>query len=181
MNSNLLYKGDYYAWHPYRPKGQTPIGAAKVRVGGIRRTKSLYGKNRRTEVEITIVERHSVTFYKEGSTHFVPAREILDTWDSYKDEEALLIGERDRRNLDQRRKETHRAVLQNLISAGLLSKGLPSGQVSIDAAWVHIPTDAVLDWLEIPEETIEEAVENALGPQATDDDRPDFLSLLDGG
>lgn len=181
MNSNLLYEGDYYAWHQYRPKGRTPIGAAKVRVNRVRKTRTYDGPNRRTRVEITIIEPNGMRWYKEGRTLSVPAREIIDTWDSYKDEEALLIAERDRRNIEQRRREIRSSILQTYLAEGLRTKGIDSTRVMINDAWVNIPSRDVLAWLGITDEAIDEAVKRALGPQVADDDEPDFLSLINGG
>lgn len=181
MNSNLLYEGEYYAWYMNRPKGRTPIGAAKVRVNRVRKSKSIYDKNRKTVVDITIIEPNNMQWYKAGSTRTVPAREIVDSWDSYKDEEALLILEIDRRNLEYRRSTIRSSVLQTYIAQGLLEKGLGDAHVSIASERIHFRTNDILDWLGISEEEIDAAVEKALGPEVANNDEPDFLRLINGG
>lgn len=173
MNSNQIYEGEMYAYWPGKPRGMTPTGAAKVRANRLKKSKYTYEKNRRTEVEITVVApgtAGTLSYLTEGRTMLVPARDIIDFWDSYKDEEALLLEERERRNYAHRRVAVQKAVLENLIGGKLGNFGLPHGIINVSSSgdWVTIPLAPVLSWLGITEDEVEEAVKNVLGPPIED-------------
>ena len=168
MNSNELYSGEFYAWFPNRPKGQIPLGAAKVTVNHVSRTKSEWEKNRRTEVNITIVEKgtgYGVSYVEVGTTRTVPARELIDYWDEYKDEVAHLEAEKNRREYERKKVGSRRKALARLIGEKLAPMGLPEETVVVESNWnASVPLDALMTWLHISESDIEAAILEAIGP-----------------
>lgn len=166
MNSNELYTGEFYAWFPNRPKGRIPLGAAKVTIDHIVRSKSTWEKNRRTEVTITVVEKGSrVSWYDVGSKVTVPARELIDYWNEYKDEVAHLEAEQQRKEYDRKKVGSRRRALTKLIGTRMEPMGLPSGAVTVESNYAaSISLDALLAWLRISEENIETTVLADIGP-----------------
>jgi len=167
MNANELYVGEFYAWFPKRPKGSIPIGAAKVEVTRIRKVKSLYDKNRKTEVQIKVIEPgkgYNLSYYKEGHETTVSSRELLDFWAFYKDEEAALLLEEERRTYDTRKRRARQKVLSDLLDARFTEKGLPSGTITVSYSSVSIPTEALASWLGISEDEVAAAVLEIVGP-----------------
>jgi hypothetical protein len=168
MNSNELYTGEHYAWHPNRTKGSIPIGAAKVEVTRIRRVKQIYEKNRRTEVTIKVLREgtgSSLRYYPVGTERTVSARELIDFWAFYKDEEDALLREQERKTYDIRKKKAYRQVLAGLLNTRLAEKGLNATDVTLNYGnSVTIDLDALKNWLHITETEIEDAVLVIVGP-----------------
>lgn len=168
MNSNDLYTGEFYAWFPNRPKGRIPLGAAKVTIDYIARSKSTWEKNRRTEVTITIIEKgtgYGIGHYEAGRKVTVPARELIDYWNEYKDEVAHLEAEQRQKEYDRKKIGSRRRALAKLIGSKLEPMGLPNGTATVESNWAAtIPLDALLTWLRISERDIEATVLEDIGP-----------------
>lgn len=168
MNANEIYVGEFYAWHPYRRKGQIPVGAAKVIVTRVRKVKQLYDKNRKTEVTVKVVEMgtgSSLHYYEIGRETTVSSRELIDYWAFYKDEEAALLREQERKTYDIRKNKARRKVLHDLLDARLAEKGLPSGSIEMNyTTSISIPSDTLINWLNISEQEIADAVLEIVGP-----------------
>jgi hypothetical protein len=180
MNSNLLHSGDFYAWHPYRQKGRIPLGAAKVKVLSVRKQKSYYEKNRRTEVQITVVEvgtGASMSYYKEGETRWVSTREIIDFWDSYQDETEHQRREQEKREYERKKGQVRKETIAKLISSKLKEKGFPDDDTSISIGYssINLGIDATMQWLGISEGDVDRATRDALGP-APEDSAPGYTT-----
>jgi len=89
--------GEYYAYYPDPPKGRVPIGAKKVRLRYTEQRKRSTMENRQTWAAITVVDT--------SQEKLVRARELIDFWDSYSHEEALLLKEKKDREKDIRRQQ----------------------------------------------------------------------------
>lgn len=179
MNSNQIYDGEIYAWYPQRPKGTFPVGAAKVRVNRVRKSKYTYQKNARTDVEITIISPGSgglSSYYVEGRQLTVPARELVDFWDSYHDEESVILKDREKQQYELRKAEVEKAVVENLIQLKLTEKGFPHAAVRASMVYdsVTIPLASVLTWLQIPKEEIDRNIAFAVG--APPEETPEYIT-----
>ena len=168
MNANEIYVGEFYAWYPNRPKGQIPVGAAKVVVTRVRKVKQLYDKNRKTEVTIKVVEQGkggSLLYYGVDRETTVSSRELIDYWAFYKDEEDALLREQERKTYDIRKNKARRKVLHDLLDARLAEKGIPSGSISLHySSSASIDVDVLINWLKISEQEIADAVLEIVGP-----------------
>jgi hypothetical protein len=171
VNSNQITEGEFYAWHKYRQKGIFPLGAAKVRAGRIRKTKDYFDKNRRTEVEITVVEAGSshMSRVEIGRTLFVPAREVIDFWDSYRDEESVIVAEREARQNAIKREARKKELRKQYVESKLREKGLPaSATFDMYADTISMSLTDVLQWIGVSRGQLDEAVNNMLGSDNPD-------------
>ena len=165
MNSNLLNMTDYFAYYRSRPKGRTPVGAAKVKVLSIHKTSPDWGQNKRTSVTILIVEQGTYAYAEENErTLTVPARDILDYWDSYKDRESILVEERQQQEWEYKRGVTRTQVIRNLLEQRLEERGLPLGTIKVGGDTVIIPLSKMCEWLGVEEDEIDRLVDHAICP-----------------
>lgn len=155
MNAGQLYPGEYYAYHPYPPKGRIPIDAIKVRLRHVEQRKNVYDKNRHTLAAITFVET--------GKESMVRARELIMFWDEYEVEQAHMLEERAQRERARRKRELRGQVIAALINYRLNEKGVP---LTIVVDWsestAQVNVQSLFDWLEISESNISEAVERII-------------------
>jgi len=178
LNASQIFTNEEYAWYKNKPKGSNPAGAAKVKALSTKKVKHSWAKNASTEVEILILKAgtgYTMSYYQEGRKLWVPAREIMDFWDSYHDEQEMLRLERGKqqRLLEEERRQReearHRAqtrvlVLQNLIGQRLVERGLPYGSVSLlGTEAVSIKVEVLLAWLGITDGEVDNAVDTVLG------------------
>lgn len=175
MNSNQIYEGEFYAWYQNRGRGVFPTGAAKVKAGKLSRSKpNYYEKNRKTLVEITVIEPGTGTmrYFKEGHKKIVPAREIIDFWDEYKAEEKVILDEREKRSRVAQRETARRQMINSYIESKLRQKGLnvDHGSLSISgtSSYISISLTDLLKWIGVSRGELDEAVDNLLGPDDSD-------------
>jgi hypothetical protein len=170
MNSNHIHEGELYAWYQGRPKGVTPWGAAKVRVNRIKKSKYTYEKNRRTEIEVTIVEvgeNPHMKYYKEGRNLTVSARDLIDYWEDYHDEMAVVMEERRKRDFEREKAQLRGQILEQMIGIKLAEKGfLGIINVNYNSTSVNLSMDSVKMWLGIFDHDLDQAVVNRLGPSS---------------
>jgi hypothetical protein len=187
MNANHIFTHEEYAWYQNKPKGRTPSGAAKVKVLGTRKVKSAWAKNASSEVEVLILKKGSwYSSPEEGSKRWVPARDIIDYWDAYEDEQNALAAERAERarlaeiQRAERERLRHEAqvrtlVLQEILGRRLVEKGLPYGSFSmLGNETASVKLHVLLDWLGITEDEIHAGV---VGVLAADGEVPDASNV----
>ena len=90
MNYQSIWKGDEYAWSDQRPKGIFPRNGVRVNI--LDKRKVTYVGNTRQSAEVRITYEYEYTPWNETTPQvrtidkWVPAREIVDFWDSYSSE-----------------------------------------------------------------------------------------------
>jgi hypothetical protein len=154
LRASLLYSGEYYAWHPDPPKGKIPLGAKKVRLRHTEQRKASYASNRSTFAAITIVDT--------GQEKTVRARELIDFWEAYKDEEAHLLKERREKEKEMRRIQLRKDITLSMVNAQLQMREIPLVFSSNYVTTLYLDTNLALRWLDITEEEISEAIERAI-------------------
>lgn len=155
MQASLIHPQEYYAWHRNPPKGAIPLGALKVRVRDVIKTKGMFETNARTMVNIIVVDT--------GQEKQVRAREIIDFWDSYEREAAYLIREQSERERKHRRERKRPQILRARIEHELAEKGLlTTGQTTIYGSNIQLPLPAIMEWLGINWDEIEVALDKLM-------------------
>ena len=154
MKASLLYAGEYYAWHPDPPKGKIPIGAKRVRLRHTEQRKPSYANNRSTFAAITIVDT--------GQEKMVRARELIDFWDAYKDEEAHLLAERREREKELRRRQLHDEITVSLANNELQLRNIPVVVTSYYHDSFVVSRESVFRWLGISEDQVTEAIDRVI-------------------
>lgn len=152
MNASQLYSGEYYAYHPYPPRGRIPVDAIKVMLRHTEQRKRSYDKNRHTVAAITLVE--------SGREISVPARQLIMFWDDYEAEQQHMLEEKAERERLQMRRNLRREILQSIINTHLAERNIP---LTVTLDWrevtAYVNVSGLLEWLGITEAVINEAID----------------------
>jgi hypothetical protein len=96
MNAQSVWPGHEYAYVSYVRKKHFPTGAVKVKVISVRKHQASYKD--RTDTLATVL------FDESKATREVNVRNLYDFWDSYMDEKAHVLEERQRRHEEQQKR-----------------------------------------------------------------------------
>lgn len=155
MKASELFTGEHYAWRSNPPKGRIPIDAKKIRLRHTEQRKKDYMQNKSTFAAITEVDT--------GRERTVPARELIMFWDEYEGERDHLLAERRELEMNQRRHQLRRTVVESMLNYRLHEKGIPFAITYSGGNYANIAdVDALKDWLQIKEEEINEAIDRQM-------------------
>jgi len=146
--------GEYYAYYPDPPKGRVPIGAKKVRLRYTEQRKRSTMENRQTWAAITVVDT--------SQEKLVRARELIDFWDSYSHEEALLLKEKKDREKDIRRQQLRSEVTLSILNHRAQEMDVPLIFTSTYRDTLSVSAVSVFEWLGITEEEITTTIDEAI-------------------
>lgn len=103
MNYQSIWKGDEYAWARDRPRGIFPRNGVRCTVRDKRKVRHIGNTRESSEVLIEF----------DAITKWVPAREIVDFWNSYEDElEHYRELDRERETQAEQRREERRQLYE---------------------------------------------------------------------
>ena len=155
MKASELFTNEHYAWKRNPPKGRIPIDAKKVRLRHTEQRKRDYMQNKSTFAAITDVET--------GREYTVPARELIMFWDEYEGERDHLLEEQREREMNQRRHQLRRTVVEAMLNYRLYEKGIPITVTYSGGSYANISNvDGLKEWLGISEAQITEAIEKQM-------------------
>ena len=170
MNYNQLIEGDHYAWCSSRPRGKFPMNGIEVVVTSTRKKRVWGNDNASTFVDLKIVESGQIISNAR-------ARDIIDWWDSYKDERDYHVREKNERDrvgneIRARQKATREAVKNKMREKYKIETEVSGYTQTFNIA---IPRKELLNWLGVTDEDIDNLASNALGYDITTG------TSLDGG
>lgn len=154
MNAGSLWAGTEYAWAEYRPRGQFPSVAEKVKVIKVTKAKNYGNQNASTFVEVEVL-----TGRLSGKFVQVKARDIVNFWNEYVDErdhrEAVRLKEREERTariaaarIAEQKEEQRIAAENQLIADALELRGIEKGAIrSLSSSSIVLDRAILLSWL----------------------------------
>jgi hypothetical protein len=154
LKASLLYVGEYYAYYKDPPKGRVPIGAKKVRLRYTEQRKRSNMDNRQTFAAVTVAD--------SGQEILVRARDLVDFWDAYKNEEAILLKEKLEREKVAYRYQVKTMALTSVLTHRLRERNVPLVIVDGYSNYVKVTIDSLFKWLDISEDEVEAAIEKAV-------------------
>ena len=176
MNAQNIFRGEHYAWRNQRGKGVFHTDAVKVRVLGLVQTRHHGNEKRSTYVKIFVIDSEQ--------TLEVPAREIIDYWDSYVDEREHVNKEKQLRDAKVTKDRLTREIREQMLRTAFHAKGIhPSltlegiGHYSVT---FKMNKEDALEWLGVTEQAVSTAVSIRMEELALPDpDRVDALVPYD--
>lgn len=162
MNAQSLWAGHEYAWIPQKQKGQTKSFSVR-RVRLISMTKRrLYGnQNATTLVSFEVLDWDGVPNPEPAIQSGIPAREIVDFWDSHWSENEEYYEGRKARIMEEAAQKRARQMEDATILAALDARGIPREHVTFppnNSRLVYIERAQLMEWLGVTKVTLSEAM-----------------------
>lgn len=165
MNAQSLFVGEHYAWRDDRRKGVFHTDAVKVRVMGVSQKRKAGNLKFSTSVKVFVIETERMLE--------VPAREIIDYWDSYVDEREHVRREKELRDAAVTKRRLKEEIKLQMAQSALRMKGVHPDMVLVSIGAFHIDfkmnKETALDWLGITEQAVDDAVSRRMDELAIPD------------
>lgn len=156
MNSQSLWAGHDYAWIPNRGKGMTfSYSVVRVKVQKVSKRRLYGNQNASTLVTFEVLDWDGIPNPSPDIRNGIPAREIIDFWDSYFNEhEDRLSGYMERRAKEAQAIRT-KQMENAAITTALVERGFNKDDISIEySSYVRIDRKAMMEFLGINVETL---------------------------
>lgn len=159
MNSQSLWAGHDYAWIPNRGKGMTfSYSVIRVKVQKVSKHRLYGNQNATTLVTFEVLDWDGIPNPSTDIRSGIPAREIIDFWDSYYNEHEERLNARKEQRAQEAAAARKKQMENHAIATALVERGFDKEDFNMDyssTTYVRIDRKALMKFLGVHVETLE--------------------------